>query len=211
MTLTVPIPTKERKHTYYEKLALERRIATFNQIVFGLAIIVLLCAVSYQTYQIYSINSKIRDLDSNIHIVVGEVLYKNSSYDYDDVAGRYVDSAQLIEVYGKYRYPEDVLNTSHHEVGHYLHSRFIGTHDPKYLSIFNSTDLFVSNYSRKNDREYFAETFANSMQSCIDLDRVPIDQRDYFRKYVLKYFGECNENNQEEWWDMFWSHPIRRS
>jgi hypothetical protein len=193
MTLTVPIPTKERKRTYYEKLALERRIAAFNQLVFGLAIIVLLCAVSYQTYQMYSINSKIRDLDSNIHIVVGKVLDGNSSYDYDNVAGRYLDSAQLIRVYARYRSPEDVLNTSIHEVGHYVQSRFIGIDDPEYLSIFNSTNHFVSNYSRTNDREYFAETFANSMQSCIDMDRVPEDQKDYFIKHVLPHFKECKE------------------
>ena len=110
----------------------------------------------------------------------------------ENTVGYYDNSIQLIRVLAKDRDPIAVWKTCNHETAHYLDLRRLKLYRSKeYNQTFTNTKDFPTQYSKTNVREYFAETFMTAMQGCINLSKVPFDQRKYFKSKVLKYFPEC--------------------
>jgi len=84
------------------------------------------------------------------------------------------------------------MDSAIHELGHYLDSQHIYTPgSAEYNQIFNTTDVLVTNYSKTNVKEDFAETFEVGVQYCFNLSKIPQDRRHFFEKRVLPHIPEC--------------------
>ncbi len=59
--------------------------------------------------------------------------------------------------------------------------------EDEYKMIYNNTDEWVSNYSKTDASEDFAETFEKSYVCYINYSAIPKDRRQYFKNNVEKF------------------------
>jgi len=145
---------------------------------------------------IHQARSELQEIKHAIQAAGSESL--NMSNANTSVLGKYNGKFQLIRVWGYDRPMTDVMDTAIHELGHYLDDRHIYTPgSAEYNRIFNTTDEFVSDYSKTKVTEDFAETFEEGVQYCFNLSKIPEDRRHFFKTRILPHIPECEVNHDK--------------
>lgn len=156
----------------------------------NIVLLVITIILLSNTVVIFQVKAEVQNTKYAVQTAAAMSLGANDSD--SNWAGLYTPSLQLVRVLGLDRPIKEVLDTSIHEVGHYLDHQHVHTpNSKKYNHIFNTTDTFVTEYSKKNVKEDFAETFEEGMQYCFDMSKIPLDRQDFFRKKVLPHVPEC--------------------
>jgi len=119
---------------------------------------------------------------------VGVALLFVIAFTYFNFGGSYLQHADLIFFYGKDYSADELHYIADHEIGH--HVWFIELNDEErkeYINIFKDSNYYITDYSKTNVEENFAEEYAfymacNRKKYCLSPDRV-----NFFDDYVLGY------------------------
>jgi hypothetical protein len=177
-------------------MAINNKMENENiQIIFnGIGFVFLLFIFAYTSYYTESQINDIENKIDNIGRSITELGYDldDDYYKHLNSSGIYKPSKKEIVVFGnRIGSTKDVLGTSHHETGHYnWYEQMTDVQRKEWNEIYNKTNVYVSDYSKTNVREDYAEVFMTAIKCEFDLDSVPQDRRELFKETVKGYNGK---------------------
>jgi len=113
---------------------------------------------------------------------------------YNNAAGVYSKEINTIMIFPKDYSTGSQFFTAAHEIGHYVYFQKLSHEDRvEYEKLFADTNDFVSNYSKTNASENFAEEFAYATTCRFDPRYVSDTRREYFEKNyekMMRYYDD---------------------
>lgn len=108
---------------------------------------------------------------------------------YQNSAGSYSKEINTIFVYPKDNPAMSQFYTARHEIGHYVYFKKLSEADRKeYETLFNDSNYFITDYSKMNAVENFAEEFAFATYTNMSIDYVSPSRKNFFEKHYNKMF-----------------------
>ena len=106
---------------------------------------------------------------------------------YQNYAGKYDPFLNIEIIYGKNYSLADLEFIGIHESSHKIWFNDISKEDiNKYITIFNDSNIFVSDYAKTNAAEDFADTIAYNTHCEFDITTVPDDRQEFFKNLKMK-------------------------
>lgn len=122
-------------------------------------------------------------------IIVTAIIY----YNFDQTAGSYSKEINLIAVYPKEYTTNEVFTISAHEIGHYIYyKKLTEKQRQEYEKIFNSSNEYISEYSKTNAAENFAEEFALTTRTYVYINSVSPSRKEFFKSIYDDNVGILN-------------------
>ena len=115
-------------------------------------------------------------------------LFGSLVYIYIGHGGIYFPPTDMVMFYGKNYSPDELHYIANHEIGHHVWFKYLNDIQRKeYINIFKDSNYFITEYSKTNVEENFAEEYAfymacNKGEHCISEDRI-----NFFKDYILGY------------------------
>jgi len=106
---------------------------------------------------------------------------------YNNAGGIYSKELNLIAIFPKNNSTYFQFYTAAHEIGHYVYYNKLTAEDrAEYEQLFYSSDEYITDYSKTNAVENFAEEFAGITYTFVYEDFVSNSRKDFFRKNIHK-------------------------
>jgi hypothetical protein len=136
-------------------------------------------------------------------ITLAALKYNDTNYTKN--SGEYYPSSDTIILYGKYRLPDQLIKTAHHEIAHYIHDKYLTIEQQEeYLLLYKNQTIYVTSYSypdcnndstlcvnrsiQQSAEEDFAETFAEYIFRGCTLPRQFAERLEYFNKIDINQY-----------------------
>jgi hypothetical protein len=119
---------------------------------------------------------------------VGVIMIIVMSHIYLFNGGVYFPPTDMVMFYGKDYSPDELHYIANHEIGHHVWFKYLNDEQrAEYNSIFKNSKYFITEYSKMNVEENFAEEYAffmacNKGKHCVSKDRSK-----FFDDYILGY------------------------
>ena len=133
-----------------------------------------------------------------LFIIFGFLLILMGYY-YTNADGSYSKELNLILVYPKDLNVDRLLYVASHEIGHYVYYKDMTADERNtYIKLYNDSNIKITEYSKVNDAENFAEEFAARISCTINKDGGSLDRNAFFDANVYKYILTGDDVNGSE-------------